>query len=122
MHVPLKHNRSMNRLSNEQRTAVVNCLIEGCSIRSTVRMTGVAKKTVMRLLVEVGAFCSEYQDRAFRNLKCQRIQVDEMWSFCYCKQKNLTSATPSRLPSSSPTWNRALRTASNSPATASNCT
>ena len=87
----LTHNRSMNRLSNEQRTAVVNCLIEECSIRSTVRMTGVAKKTVVRLLVEVGAFCSEYQDRAFRNLKCQRIQVDEMWSFCYCKQKNLTS-------------------------------
>src|ERR1035437_5993921 len=70
----LTHNRTMNRLSNEQRTAVVNCLIEGCSIRSTVRMTGVAKKTVMRLLVEVGAFCSEYQDRVFRNLKCQRLQ------------------------------------------------
>src|ERR1019366_8484835 len=81
----------MNRLSNEQRTAVVNCLIEGCSIRSTVRLTGVAKKTVMRLLVECGEFCAQYQDRAFRNLKCQRIQVDEMWSFCYCKQKNVTS-------------------------------
>ncbi len=80
----------MNRLSNEQRAAVVNCLIEGCSIRSTVRMTGIAKKTVMRLLIECGEFCAAYQDRAFRNLKCQRVQVDEMWSFCYAKQKNVT--------------------------------
>jgi DNA-directed RNA polymerase specialized sigma24 family protein len=46
MLAPLKHNRSMNRLSSEQRTAVISCLIEGCSIRSTVRMTGIAKKTV----------------------------------------------------------------------------
>jgi IS1 family transposase len=54
-------------------------------------MIGVCKKAVTRLLVECGAFCAEYQDRAFRNLKCQRLQVDEMWSFCYCKQKNVTS-------------------------------
>jgi IS1 family transposase len=80
----------MNRLSSEQRTQVISCLIEGNSIRSTVRMTGIAKKTVMRLLVECGEFCAEYQDRAFRNLKCRRLQVDEMWSFCYCKQKNVT--------------------------------
>jgi IS1 family transposase len=90
MLAPLKHNISMNRLSNEQRSAVVNCLVEGCSIRSTVRLTGVCKKTVMRLLVECGAFCAASQDTAFRNLKCQRLQVDEMWSFCYCKQKNVT--------------------------------
>ncbi len=80
----------MNRLSSKQREQVISCLIEGCSIRSTVRMTGVAKKTVMRLVVEVGAFCADYQDKAFRNLPCRRIQVDEMWSFCYCKQKNVT--------------------------------
>jgi len=80
----------MNRLTSEQRTSVNSCLIEGCSIRSTVRMTGVAKMTVMRLLVECGAFCSDYQDRVFRNLECQRIQVDEMWSFVYAKQKNVT--------------------------------
>jgi len=80
----------MNRLSNEERASVIQCLIEGCSIRSTVRMTGVSKKAVMRLLVEVGEFCAEFQDKAFRGLNCQRIQVDEMWSFCYCKQKNVT--------------------------------
>lgn len=80
----------MNRLPSEKRAAVINCLIEGCSIRSTVRMTGVAKKTVTRLLVECGEFCADYQDRAFRNLRCQRVQVDELWSFCYAKQKNVT--------------------------------
>jgi IS1 family transposase len=90
MLVPLKHNSLMNRLTSDQRARVIECLIEGCSIRSTVRMTGIAKKTVMRLVVEVGAFCSDYQDKVFRNLKCQRLQVDEMWSFVGCKQKNVT--------------------------------
>jgi len=80
----------MNRLTSKQREQVINCLIEGNSIRSTVRLTGAAKKTVMRLVVEVGAFCSEYQDRVFRNLKCRRLQVDELWSFVYAKQKNVT--------------------------------
>src|SRR5580692_1934517 len=53
----------MNRLYSEQRAKVISCLIEGCSIRSTVRMTAIAKKTVMRLVVEVGTFCAEYHDR-----------------------------------------------------------
>ncbi len=57
----------MNRLSSEQRAKVLGCLIEGCSIRSTVRKTGVAKKTIVRLVVEWG-FCANYQDRVFRNL------------------------------------------------------
>jgi hypothetical protein len=54
---------------------VISALIEGCSVRSIVRMTGVAKKTVLRLVLEVGAVCSAYQDRAFRNLSCRRLQV-----------------------------------------------
>lgn len=86
----LMHARIMNRLSSEERAAVVNCLIEGNSIRSTVRITGVAKKTVTRLLVECGEFCSQYQDAVFRNLHCERLQVDELWSFVYAKQKNVT--------------------------------
>src|SRR5579863_5270711 len=88
----LWHDIDMNRLDSKTREQVINCLIEGCSIRSTVRMTGVAKKTVMRLLCEVGSFCLEYQDAAFRNLQCKRIQVDEMWSFVYAKEKNVTLA------------------------------
>src|SRR5438067_13211565 len=94
----------MNRLTSEQRVQVINCLIEGCSIRSTVRMTGVAKKTVMRLVVEVGAFCADYQDRAFRNLNCQRIQVDECWSFCYCKQKNITEDIAANVSGAGDAW------------------
>lgn len=80
----------MNRLTPEARTAVISALIEGCSIRSTVRMTGVSKKAVMRLLIEVGAVCTTYQDRVFRNLTCRRLQVDELWAFIGCKQKNVT--------------------------------
>ena len=80
----------MNRLDSARRTAVVRSLIEGCSIRSTVRMTGVAKNTVAKLLVELGARCVEFMDQAMVNLPCKRIQADEIWSFVGCKQKNVT--------------------------------
>lgn len=104
MLTPLKHNVAMNRLDAETRTQVINCLVEGCSIRSTVRMTGVAKKTVMRLLVEVGAVCTDYQDRIFRNLNCKRIQVDECWAFCYAKAKNVTPEIAAKNPSAGDAW------------------
>jgi IS1 family transposase len=94
----------MNRLNNAARTAVLNCLIEGCSIRSTVRMTGVSKKAVSRLLVEAGAVAAEYQDRVFRNLTCRRIQVDELWGFNYCKQKNVTSKIADKVPGAGDIW------------------
>jgi IS1 family transposase len=81
---------SMNRLSNEDRVRVIACLVEGNSIRSTVRMTGIAKNTIAKLLVEIGAACSKYQDETFRNLRLNRIQCDEIWSFVYAKQKNVT--------------------------------
>lgn len=80
---------SMNRLSTEKRCAVVSALVEGCSIRSTVRMTGVSKNTVAKLLAHLGQVCSEYQDMALRNLPCKRLQCDEIWSFCYAKAKNV---------------------------------
>ena len=79
----------MNKLSTEKRTQVIRCLVEGNSIRSTVRITGVAKNTVVKLLVDVGKACSEYQDKAFQNLSCKRLQCDEIWSFCYAKEKNV---------------------------------
>lgn len=94
----------MNKLDSKKRAQVISALIEGCSIRSTVRMTGVAKKTVMRLLVEVGAVCSEYQDHAFRNLKCRRVQVDELWAFLYAKQKNVTSEIAAKNPDAGDIW------------------
>jgi IS1 family transposase len=79
----------MNRLSPEKRTAVVASLVEGNSIRSTVRMTGVAKATVMKLLLDLGTVCSHYQDATLRDLPCERVQCDEIWSFCYAKAKNV---------------------------------
>ena len=79
----------MNRLSTGQRTAVVRCLVEGNSIRATVRLTGVAKNTVTKLLVDLGAACSEYQDRVLRDLSCRLLQADEIWSFCNAKARNV---------------------------------
>jgi IS1 family transposase len=94
----------MNRLTSEQRAKVISCLIEGNSVRSTVRITGVAKKTVMRLVFEVGTFCAQYQDRVFQNLKCERMQVDECWSFCYCKQKTVTEDIATKNPGAGDAW------------------
>lgn len=80
----------MNRLSNENRVKIVACLVEGNSIRATVRMTGASKNTIAKLLRDLGAACSAYQDKVFRNLRCRRLQADEIWSFVGCKQKSLT--------------------------------
>jgi IS1 family transposase len=79
----------MNRLSIEERAQIIRCLVEGNSIRSTARMTGAARNTITTLLVQLGAACSEYQDRALRNLTSTRIECDEIWSFCYAKAKNV---------------------------------
>lgn len=67
-------------------------------------MTGVAKKTVMRVLVEVGQVCEEYQDRVFRNLSCRRIQLDELWGFNYCKAKTVTPEIASRVEGAGDVW------------------
>lgn len=79
----------MNRLDHQKRAQVVACLVEGNSIRATVRMTGVAKNTVTKLLVDLGTVCSIHMDRQMRDLPCERLQVDEIWSFCYAKNKNV---------------------------------
>lgn len=80
----------MYKLSMEKRVAVITALVEGCSIRSTSRMTGVAKGTILRLLAEVGQACADYQDVTIRNVKANRVQIDEIWSFVGCKDKNVT--------------------------------
>src|SRR2546427_9415678 len=79
-----------NVISMAKKVAVISALVEGCSVRSTVRMTGVSKGAVLRLLASVGAACADYQDRAIRNVAARRIQVDEIWSFVGCKQ-NVTA-------------------------------
>jgi len=94
----------MNRLDSKIRAHVIACLIEGCSIRATVRMTGVAKKTVLRVLVEVGEVCADYQDQVFRNLRCKRLQLDEMWAWIYCKEKNRTEEIARKQPDAGDIW------------------
>src|SRR5712692_5957953 len=79
----------MNSLNNERRTEVIKCLVHGTSIRATVRTTGVAKNTIVKLLADVGQACLEYQDRVLLNLPSKRIQCDQIWSFCYAEEKNL---------------------------------
>ncbi len=79
----------MNQLSTEKRAQILGCLVEGNSLRATARICDVAYNTVLKLIPEIGEACAEYQDRVFRNLQCKRIQCDEIWSFCYAKQKNV---------------------------------
>jgi IS1 family transposase len=79
----------MNRINAEQRERVIAALVEGNSIRATVRMTGVSKNAIQRLMAQLGPACERYQDRVLRHLPCKRIQCDEIWSFCHAKDKNL---------------------------------
>jgi len=79
----------MNKLNIEKRTQIITALVEGNSIRATCRMTGTAKGTVTRLLTAVGKVCAEYQEKHLKNLNSKHIQCDEIWSFCYAKQKNI---------------------------------
>ncbi len=79
----------MNQLTKEKRKQVIASLVEGNSIRATVRMTGAAKNTVIKLLCDLGAACTAYQDKAFKDLPCKHLQCDEIWSFCYSKERNI---------------------------------
>jgi IS1 family transposase/lambda repressor-like predicted transcriptional regulator len=79
----------MNQLDSVQRAQVIAALVEGNSIRSVSRMTGIARNTISTLLFMAGAACARYQDEKLRNLPCKRIQCDEIWSFCYAKDKNV---------------------------------
>src|SRR6202041_2943327 len=79
----------MNRLSNERRAQVIGALIEGNSIRSTCRMTGVSKDAILKLIPDMGAACADFHNKAVRGVRVQRVQCDEIWSFCYAKEKNV---------------------------------
>jgi IS1 family transposase len=80
----------MNCLDAKTRAQVIRCLVEGCSIRATVRMTGAAKNTVVKLLADMGEACARFHDQHVRNLKVRRLQCDEIWCFVGCKRKNAT--------------------------------
>ena len=82
----------MNKLARDKRIQIISLLTEGMSLRAITRVTGASINTVTKLLVDAGRACSDYQDRAFRNLTSRRIQVDEVWSFVYAKAKNVETA------------------------------
>lgn len=82
----------MNKLTTQKRVQVVAALVEGASVNSVVRMTGVSKPTILKLLADLGTACAKYQDENLRDLPCKRIQADEIWSFCFAKDKNLPEA------------------------------
>lgn len=82
----------MNKLSPAKRVQILSCLVEGNSLRSTNRMANVSINTVTKLLIDIGIACCDFQDKALRNLPCKHIQVDEIWAFCYAKQKNVAEA------------------------------
>ena len=79
----------MNKLSLERQAQIIRVLCEGNSIRSTARITDSAINTVVKLLKDVGDACLDYQDKVMHDLPCKHIQCDEIWSFCYAKQKNV---------------------------------
>jgi len=79
----------MNTLTKEKRTQIIGMLIEGMSLRAAARLADVSFNTVTKLLVDIGHATAEHQDKALRNLKCKRIQCDEIWAFVYAKEKNV---------------------------------
>ena len=79
----------MNKLTTDDRARVVAALVEGNSIRSTSRITGIARNTILGLLADLGDVCAEHHDKAFRGLKLKRLQLDEIWCFVGCKDKNV---------------------------------
>jgi len=79
----------MNKLSVSKQTQAVNALVEGCSIRSTERMTGIHRDTIMRLMGSVGQACERIMDEKMRDLPCKHIQLDEIWCYVGKKQRHV---------------------------------
>lgn len=82
----------MNKLPVSTRVQILTLLCEGSSMRSISRITGVSINTVTKLLVDAGAACMEFHDKHAVNVTTKRLQVDEIWSFTYAKQKNVEAA------------------------------
>ena len=82
----------MNKLSTHKRVQILNMLVEGSSMRSISRISGVSINTVTKLLVDAGKACAAYHHEHVRNVEARRVQCDEIWSFVYAKQKNVAGA------------------------------
>lgn len=79
----------MNKLDSRRRAQIVGAMVEGVGVNSIVRMTDVSKPTILKLLADLGSACARFQDEKLRNLPSKRVQCDEIWSYCYAKDKNL---------------------------------
>ncbi len=79
----------MNRLSLEKRVQIIGLLVEGNSLRATSRLANASINTVTKLLIDIGTTCQKYHDENVHGLTTKRVQCDEIWSFCYAKDKNL---------------------------------
>jgi IS1 family transposase len=82
----------MNKLPNAKRSQILSMLCEGSSMRAITRVTGVSLNTVTKLLIDAGKACWAYHDENVRGVKATRIQCDEIWAFCYSKQRNVPTA------------------------------
>ena len=82
----------MNKLDTKTQSQILHMLCEGSSIRAVTRILGVSKNTVSKLLVDAGKACAAYHNDTVRNVEARRVQCDEIWSFCYAKQKNVGTA------------------------------
>jgi len=82
----------MNKLDHEARSRILHLLCEGSSIRAVTRLIGASKNTVIKLMIDAGKTCMAYHDQHVRGLTTKRVQVDEIWSFTYAKQKNVAKA------------------------------
>ena len=83
----------INRLAKAKRAKIIRLLVEGCSLRAISRVEEVSVNTVTRLLVEAGAACAELHDKAVRGVRPRSVQLDEIWQFCYAKERNVAAAT-----------------------------
>jgi IS1 family transposase len=82
----------MNKLSSAKRAEVIGMMVEGMSVRAISRLTGVSKTTILKLLEDAGEACARFQSAVLQGLHCRRVQVDELWAFCYAKQRNVEGA------------------------------
>jgi IS1 family transposase/transposase-like protein len=90
---PVSHLGTM-RISEEDAVRAIQCLIEGCSVRSTERMTGLHRDTILNLLVLAGERCERLLESKLRGLKCNFVQCDEIWTFCFKKQRRVRKDDP----------------------------
>ena len=82
----------MNKLSTQKRAKILGMLVEGMSMRAVSRLEEVSINTVSKLMVEAGEACAAYHDETVRDVQASKVQCDEIWAFCYAKQKNVPRA------------------------------